>query len=160
MKEYSFDPAKVAVTMKYVLNSDLPPITIKSDDNVLSYMVLKDMNHDPAKCSIHIEITTAHIEKQPIALSVDVQSNEHEFLLTDMSSDICGVAMETVLIHQQLPLDRVSSTILLAVGVSFVSLVGVNMRRAASLSQSSSFAFLGIYNDSTAFGILLGYISK
>ncbi|CAA3013769.1 Hypothetical predicted protein [Olea europaea subsp. europaea] len=79
MKEFSFDPAKVAVTMKYVLNSDLPPITIKSDENVLSYMVLKDMSHDPAKYPIRIEVTTADIEKQPIALSIDVQSNEHGF---------------------------------------------------------------------------------
>ncbi|CAA3010210.1 Hypothetical predicted protein [Olea europaea subsp. europaea] len=71
MKEFSFDPAKVAVTMKYVLNSDLPPIAIKSDENVLSYMVLKDMSHDPAKYPIHIEVTTADIEKQPITLSVD-----------------------------------------------------------------------------------------
>ncbi|CAA2986932.1 Hypothetical predicted protein, partial [Olea europaea subsp. europaea] len=94
MKEFSFDPAKVAVTIKYVLNSDLPPITIKSDENFLSYMVLKDMNRDPAKYPIHIEVTTADIEKQPIALSVDIQSNEHEFSLTDMSSDICEAIMD------------------------------------------------------------------
>ncbi|CAA2991331.1 Hypothetical predicted protein [Olea europaea subsp. europaea] len=63
MKEFSFDPAKVAVTMKYVLNSYLPLIAIKSDENVLSYMVLKDMSHEPAKYLIHIEVTTADIEK-------------------------------------------------------------------------------------------------
>ncbi|CAA2966910.1 Hypothetical predicted protein [Olea europaea subsp. europaea] len=56
MKEFSFDLAKVAVTMKYVLDSDLLSIAIKSDENVLSYMVLKDLSRDPAKYPIHIEI--------------------------------------------------------------------------------------------------------
>ncbi|CAA3018156.1 Hypothetical predicted protein, partial [Olea europaea subsp. europaea] len=94
MKEFSFDLVKVAVTMKYVLNSDLPSIAIKSDENVLSYMILKDMSRDPAKYPIHIEVTIVDIEKQPIALSVDVQLNEHGFSLTNMSSDICGAIMD------------------------------------------------------------------
>ncbi|CAA2955873.1 Hypothetical predicted protein, partial [Olea europaea subsp. europaea] len=77
MKEFGLDPTKVVVTIKYILNSDLPLITIKSDNNLLSYIVLKDMNRDPAKYPIHIEVTTTHSKKQPIAVSVDVQLNEH-----------------------------------------------------------------------------------
>ncbi|CAA2961186.1 Hypothetical predicted protein [Olea europaea subsp. europaea] len=71
MKEFGLDPAKVVVTMKYVLNSDMPLITIKSNNNVLSYMVLEDVNRDPAKYSIHIEVIITDSEKQPIAVSVD-----------------------------------------------------------------------------------------
>ncbi|CAA2977516.1 Hypothetical predicted protein [Olea europaea subsp. europaea] len=94
MKEFGLDPAKVVATIKYILNSDLPPITIKSDNNVLSYIVLKDMNRDPTKYPIHIEVTTTHSTKQPIAVSVDVQSNEHGFSLIDMSLDICGAIVD------------------------------------------------------------------
>lgn len=46
MTEFGLEPAKVAVTMKCILNSDMPLITIKSGNNVLSYMVLKDMDHE------------------------------------------------------------------------------------------------------------------
>lgn len=90
MTEFGLDPAKVAVTMKYILNNDLPPITIKSDNNMLSYMVLKDMDGEPSKYPIHIEVTFEDSPNQPITVSVDGPSNEHGFSLTDMSSDICG----------------------------------------------------------------------
>ncbi|CAA3012894.1 Hypothetical predicted protein [Olea europaea subsp. europaea] len=56
MAEIGLDPTEVAVTMKYVLKSELPPIVIKNDNNVLSYMALKDMERDPSKYPIIIEV--------------------------------------------------------------------------------------------------------
>lgn len=63
MSEFGLDPSKVAITMKYILNSDLPSIIIKSDNNILSYMVLKNMDHDLFKCPIKVEVTTTKNKK-------------------------------------------------------------------------------------------------
>ncbi|CAA3026006.1 Hypothetical predicted protein [Olea europaea subsp. europaea] len=48
MTKFNLDPTKVAVTMSYLLNVDLPPVRINSDSNVLSYITLKGMECDPS----------------------------------------------------------------------------------------------------------------
>lgn len=55
--EFSLNPTKVSITMNYVLNIDLPPVRINSDNNVLSYMTLKGIDLDPSKYPINIKVT-------------------------------------------------------------------------------------------------------
>ncbi|CAA2997388.1 Hypothetical predicted protein [Olea europaea subsp. europaea] len=94
MAEIGLDPTEVVVTMKYVLNSELPPIVIKNDNNVLSYMALKDMERDPSKYLIIIEVTEEDSQQNNAMLPFGVEPSGLKFLLMDMSSDICGAIIE------------------------------------------------------------------
>ncbi|XP_022883345.1 uncharacterized protein LOC111400140 [Olea europaea var. sylvestris] len=92
--EIRLDLTEVAVTMKYVLNSELPPIVIKNDNNVLSYMALKDMERDPSKYPIIIEVTEEDSQQNNGMLPFGVEPSGPKFSLMDMSSDICGTIIE------------------------------------------------------------------
>ncbi|CAA2990040.1 Hypothetical predicted protein [Olea europaea subsp. europaea] len=59
--KFSLDPTKVAVTMTYTLNVDLPLIRISSDSNVRIYVTLKTVERDPSKYPINIEVTSTKI---------------------------------------------------------------------------------------------------
>ncbi|XP_022891791.1 uncharacterized protein LOC111406634 [Olea europaea var. sylvestris] len=88
MKEFDLDPTKVAVSLKYTLNDDLPPIRIRNDSNVLSYIMLKDMEREPTKYPLIIDVTEAE----------------------DMASDICEAAIENVshIYDNEIPVDYVA----------------------------------------------------
>ncbi|CAA3013972.1 Hypothetical predicted protein [Olea europaea subsp. europaea] len=62
MPEFSLDPTKVAVSLKYILNDNLPAIRIKNDSNVLAYILLKEVDRDPTKYPLIIDIIDAAIE--------------------------------------------------------------------------------------------------
>ncbi|CAA2982108.1 Hypothetical predicted protein [Olea europaea subsp. europaea] len=94
MAEIGLDPTEVAVTMTYVLNSELPPIVIKNDNNVLSYMALKDMERDPSKYPIIIEVTEEDRQQNNAMLPFGVEPSGPKFSLMDMSLDICGAIIE------------------------------------------------------------------
>ncbi|CAA3021119.1 Hypothetical predicted protein [Olea europaea subsp. europaea] len=100
MTEFDLDPTKVAVTMSYLLNVDLPPIRINSDSNVLSYITLKGMERDPSKYSINIEVIAAKFEQQSIIYPItgpiedNLSSKGSLFSLQELSSDICEAVVE------------------------------------------------------------------
>ncbi|XP_022847669.1 uncharacterized protein LOC111370215 [Olea europaea var. sylvestris] len=96
MAEIGLDPTDVAVTMKYVLKSELPPIVIKNDNNVLSYMALKDMERDPSKYPIFIEVTEEDSQQNSAMLPFGVEPSGPKFSLIDMSLDICGAIIESL----------------------------------------------------------------
>ncbi|CAA2978210.1 Hypothetical predicted protein [Olea europaea subsp. europaea] len=94
MAEIGLDTTEVIVTMKYVLNSELLPIVIKNDNNVLSYMALKEMEHDPSKYIIIIEVTEEDNQQNNAMLPFSVEPSGPKFSLMDMSSDICEAIIE------------------------------------------------------------------
>ncbi|CAA2991305.1 Hypothetical predicted protein [Olea europaea subsp. europaea] len=71
MKEFDLDPTKAAVSMKYILNEDLPPIRIRNDNNVLSYIMLKDMEREPTKYPLIIDVAEAEVDKSSTTLIVN-----------------------------------------------------------------------------------------
>ncbi|CAA2999938.1 Hypothetical predicted protein [Olea europaea subsp. europaea] len=85
---------KLAVTLKYILKEDLPPIRIKNDNNVLSYILLKDMEREPTKYPIIIDVVEAEIDNTSITVPVNAHSNGEMFTLQDMASDIYEASNE------------------------------------------------------------------
>ncbi|CAA2970578.1 Hypothetical predicted protein [Olea europaea subsp. europaea] len=96
MREFELHPIKVAVSLKYVLNDDLPPIRIKNDNDVLSYILLKDMERKPAKYPLSIDVTNAEIDNTSIAMPINVHSGGELCTLQDMASDICEASIKTM----------------------------------------------------------------
>ncbi|XP_022866416.1 uncharacterized protein LOC111386194 [Olea europaea var. sylvestris] len=96
MREFDLNPMKVAVSLKYVLNDDLPPIRIKNDNNVLSYILLKDMEHESAKYPLFIDVTNIEIDNTSIIMSINVHSSGELCTLQDMASDICEASIKTM----------------------------------------------------------------
>ncbi|CAA3015633.1 Hypothetical predicted protein [Olea europaea subsp. europaea] len=94
MTEFALDPMKVAVSLKYILKEDLPPIRIKNDNNVLSYVLLKDMEHEPAKYPIIVDVAEVEIDNTSITVPVNAHSSGEMFTLQDMASDICEASNE------------------------------------------------------------------
>ncbi|CAA2966955.1 Hypothetical predicted protein [Olea europaea subsp. europaea] len=98
--EFDLDPTKVVVTMSYLLNVDLPPVRINSENNVLSYITLKGMERDPSKYSINIEVTIAKFEQQSIIYLIagpiedNLSSKGSLFSLQELSSNICEAVVE------------------------------------------------------------------
>ncbi|CAA2999937.1 Hypothetical predicted protein [Olea europaea subsp. europaea] len=59
---------KLVASLKYILKEDLPPIRIKNDNNVLSYILLKDMEREPAKYPIIVDVVEAEIDNTSITV--------------------------------------------------------------------------------------------
>ncbi|XP_022874020.1 uncharacterized protein LOC111392853 [Olea europaea var. sylvestris] len=96
MKEFDLDPMKVTVSLKYVLNDDLPPIRIKNNNNVLWYILLKDMEREPAKYPLFIDVTDTKIDNTSIIMSINAHSSGELCTLQDMASDICEASIKTM----------------------------------------------------------------
>ncbi|CAA3030247.1 Hypothetical predicted protein [Olea europaea subsp. europaea] len=96
MKELDLDPTNVAVSLKYTLNEDLPPIRVRNDSNVLSYIMLKDMAREPTKYPLIIDVAEADIDKPSITLPGNPHAVGELCTLQDMASDICEAAIENV----------------------------------------------------------------
>ncbi|CAA3019872.1 Hypothetical predicted protein [Olea europaea subsp. europaea] len=94
MKDFDLDPTKVTVSLKYTLNEDLPPIRIRNDSNVLSYIMLKDMKREPTKYPLIIDVAEAEVDKPYITLPVNPHVVGELCTLQDMASDICEAAIE------------------------------------------------------------------
>ncbi|XP_022861119.1 uncharacterized protein LOC111381558 [Olea europaea var. sylvestris] len=96
MSEFSFDPTKVAVSLKYVLNDNLPPVRIKNDGNVLSYILLKEGDREPAKYPLVIDVTDAAIEKPSNTAPYTAYHSSELHTLQDMAAEICKASGEHV----------------------------------------------------------------
>ncbi|CAA3002746.1 Hypothetical predicted protein [Olea europaea subsp. europaea] len=96
MKEIDLDPTKIAVSLKYTLNEDLPPVRIRNDSNLLSYIMLKDMEREPTKYPLIIDVAEAEVDKPSITLPVNPHAIGELCTLQDMASDICEAAIENV----------------------------------------------------------------
>ncbi|CAA3016950.1 Hypothetical predicted protein [Olea europaea subsp. europaea] len=96
MKEFDLDPTKVAVSLKYIPNEDLPPIRIRNDSNVLSYIMLKDIEREPTKYPLIIDVTEAEVDKPSITLPVIPHAIGELCTLQDMTLDICDAAIENM----------------------------------------------------------------
>ncbi|CAA2969463.1 Hypothetical predicted protein [Olea europaea subsp. europaea] len=94
MTKFALDPTKVAVSLKYILYEDLPPIRIKNDSNVLSYVLLKDMEREPAKYPIIIDVVEAEIDNTTITVPVNAHSSGEMFTLQDVALEICEASNE------------------------------------------------------------------
>lgn len=73
MTEFDLNLTKVAVSLKYVSNEDLPPIKIKNDNNVLSYILLKDMEREPTKYPLIINVKDAEIDNTSITVYINAR---------------------------------------------------------------------------------------
>ncbi|XP_022861868.1 uncharacterized protein LOC111382194 [Olea europaea var. sylvestris] len=89
MSEFSLDPTKVAVSLKYILNDDLPAIRIKNDSNVLAYILLKEVDHDPAKYPLIIDIIDATIQYPSDMVTDNAYRNSELYTLQDVATEIC-----------------------------------------------------------------------
>ncbi|CAA2955288.1 Hypothetical predicted protein [Olea europaea subsp. europaea] len=96
MSEFSLDPTKVAVSLKYVLNDNLPPVRIKNDGNVLSYILLKECDREPAKYPLVIDVTDAAIEKPSNTAPYTAYHSSELHTLQDMAAEICKASSEHV----------------------------------------------------------------
>ncbi|CAA2972345.1 Hypothetical predicted protein [Olea europaea subsp. europaea] len=89
MSEFSLDPTKVAVSLKYILNDDLPAIRIKNDSNVLAYILLKEVDRDPAKYPLIIDIIDAAIQYPSDMVTDNAYRNSELYTLQDVATEIC-----------------------------------------------------------------------
>ncbi|CAA2970042.1 Hypothetical predicted protein [Olea europaea subsp. europaea] len=96
MSEFSLDLTTVAVLLKYVLNDDLPAIRIIYDSNVLAYILLKEVDRDPAKYSLLIDITDAAIDYPSDVVTDNAHRNRELYTLQDVAADICKASSEHV----------------------------------------------------------------
>ncbi|XP_022883446.1 uncharacterized protein LOC111400258 [Olea europaea var. sylvestris] len=71
MTEFALDLTKVAVSLKYILKEDFPPIRIKHDNNVLSYILLKDMEREPIKYPIIVDVAETEIDNTSITVPIN-----------------------------------------------------------------------------------------
>ncbi|CAA3011955.1 Hypothetical predicted protein [Olea europaea subsp. europaea] len=88
MSEFSLDPTKVAVSLKYILNDDLPAIRIKNDSNVLAYILLKEVDYDLAKYPLIIDIIDAAIEYPSDMVTDNAYRNSELYTLQDVATEI------------------------------------------------------------------------
>ncbi|CAA3006920.1 Hypothetical predicted protein [Olea europaea subsp. europaea] len=86
MLELSLDPTKVAVSLKFILNDDLPAITIKNDSNVLACILLKEVDRDPAKYPLIIDIIDAAIEYPSDMVTDNAYRNSELYMLQDVAT--------------------------------------------------------------------------
>ncbi|XP_022880586.1 uncharacterized protein LOC111397848 [Olea europaea var. sylvestris] len=96
MKEFDLDPTKIAVSLKYTLNEDLPPIKIRNESNVLSYIMLKDMERKPTKYPLIIDVAEVEVDKLSITLPVNPHAVGELCTLQDIASDICETTIENI----------------------------------------------------------------
>jgi hypothetical protein len=94
MTEFSFDPTRVAVSLTYVLNDNLPAFSIKNDRNVQSYLLLKEMDREPAKYPVIVDVTDAEVEKPSNTVPVNPSTSGELCTLQDMATDICRATIE------------------------------------------------------------------
>ncbi|CAA2952173.1 Hypothetical predicted protein [Olea europaea subsp. europaea] len=75
--EFSLDPTKVAVTMTYTLNVNLPPVRISSDSNVGTYVTLKTVERDLSKYPINIECRSVSVQNITTDICDTVEETSH-----------------------------------------------------------------------------------
>ncbi|XP_022856858.1 uncharacterized protein LOC111377934 [Olea europaea var. sylvestris] len=89
MSEFSLNPTKVAVSLKYILNDDLLAIRIKNDSNVLAYILLKEVDRDPAKYPLIIDLIDAVMQYPSDMVTDNAYCNSELYTLQDVATEIC-----------------------------------------------------------------------
>ncbi|CAA2987405.1 Hypothetical predicted protein [Olea europaea subsp. europaea] len=96
MSEFSLDPTKVAVSLKYVLNDDLPAIKIKYDSNMLAYILLEEVDRDPTKYPLLIDMTDVAIDYTSDVVTDNTYHNRELYTLQDVAANICKASYKHV----------------------------------------------------------------